>query len=235
MNEARILIVDDDAEVRNLLAEYLRKHGFVPETAENGTAMTAVLRRVPVDLVVLDVMMPGDDGFTLCRNLRARSSVPIIMLTARTEDTDRIVGLELGADDYLPKPFNPRELVARIKNILRRTQMARSPDETARYRFAGWIFDPVGRQLVSEGGESLSLTGAEHKLLSAFVERPQRVLSRDHLMEVCSGRELDPFDRSIDVLVSRLRQRLGDDARSGAIIKTVRSEGYVLVAPVEIV
>lgn len=231
----QILVVDDDEELRALLADYLRKHGFAPATAENGAAMMAALKRAPVDLIVLDVMMPGDDGLTLCRTLRARSAIPIIMLTARGEDTDRIVGLEMGADDYLPKPFNPRELVARIKNVLRRAQKSYHGAAGAdlRYQFAGWTFDVTLRQLVSPAGERAPVTGAEFKLLRAFVDRPHRILSRDQLMELCAGREIDPFDRSIDVLVSRLRQRFGDDARSGAIIKTVRSEGYMFVPDVE--
>lgn len=241
MSAERILVVDDDAELRTLLADYLRKHGFEPEVAKDGAELTEALKRRPVDLIVLDVMMPGEDGFTLCRNLRARSAIPIVMLTARAEDTDRIVGLELGADDYLAKPFNPRELVARIKNVLRRTHEARQLSQAGaepapavrRYRFRGHELDLLTRTLVTAEGARVTLTGAEFKLLRAFVDRPQRVLSRDQLMELCAGREIDPFDRSIDVLVSRLRQRLGDDARSSAIIKTVRSEGYVLVADVE--
>ena len=180
-------------------------------------------------------MMPGDDGLTLCRNLRARSQVPVIMLTARGEETDRIVGLEMGADDYLPKPFNPRELLARIKSILRRTRALPDnlqPDEARRLLFTGWALDTVTRNLHSPAGVVVALSGTEFRLLRIFLAHPNRVLTRDQLIDLMLSRDATPFDRSIDVQVSRLRHRLNDDAAQPAIIKTVRSQGYVLAAEV---
>ena len=231
-----ILIVDDDAEIRSLLTRYLEKNGLRATAVAEGRAMWRVLEAGAFDLVVLDVMLPGDDGLTLCRQLRAKSEIPVLMLTARGDETDRIVGLEMGADDYLPKPFSPRELLARIKVILRRTRSLppnlRAPDETP-LRFAGWRLEPAQRQLVSPAGVVTPIGAAEYKLLQVFLAHPQRVLSRDQLLDLSQGREADPLDRSIDVQVSRLRQRLGDDPRQPALIKTVRGEGYVLSAAVE--
>jgi two-component system OmpR family response regulator len=179
--------------------------------------------------VVLDLTLPGDDGLVLCRTLRARSDVPVIMLTARGAPLDRIVGLEMGADDYLAKPFEPRELLARIRSVLRRT--AGTPKIEAavrRLRFGAWSLDLVARHLVDEDGVVVTLSGAEFRLLNVFLERPNRILNRDQLLDLTHGREADSFDRSIDLQVSRLRQRLRDDARSPQLIKTVRSEGYIL-------
>jgi two-component system OmpR family response regulator len=231
-----ILIVDDDREIRTLLADYLHKHGYRVSAVPDGRALWSALDSGRVDLIILDVMLPGDDGFVLCRNLQARGNWPVIMLTAKGDDTDRIVGLELGADDYLPKPFNPRELLARIKSVLRRHRAV--PDNlqaqpAGTLRFAGWTLDLTGRNLVSPQQVVVPLSGAEFRLLRVFVTYPNRVLSRDQLMDLTVGREADPFDRSVDVQVSRLRQRLGDDAREPIIIKTVRGEGYVLAASVE--
>jgi two-component system, OmpR family, response regulator len=232
-----ILVVDDDRDIRDLLAEYLRQSGYRVSTAPEGRGMRQALSAGDVDLVVLDLMLPGEDGLTLCRELRARSSLPVIMLTARGEPVERILGLELGADDYVSKPFEPRELVARIRSVLRRSRASESaPDhrgQTGRLHFAGWTFDLRRRELVSPDGAVVSLSGAEYRLLAAFVTHPDRVLSRDQLMDMTKGREADPFDRSIDLRVSRLRQKLGDAARQSEIIKTVRSEGYVFVAPLE--
>jgi len=237
MNEsAHILLVDDDREIRTLLAEYLEKNGLRVSVARDGREMRRVLGRVHVDLIVLDVMMPGDDGLKLCRELRANSQVPIIMLTARGEDVDRILGLELGADDYLPKPFNPRELLGRIGAVLRRSAHAPRdpmPSEVAGYRFAGWRLDTTARALIDEDGTDVSLSGAEYRLLTVLLAHAGRVLSRTLLMELLRGRDLDPFDRSIDQRVRRLRQILRDDARSPRIIKTVYGEGYVIGVPVE--
>ncbi len=244
MNHANdhILIVDDDREIRTLIAEYLTRQGLRCTTAANGREMKEALSRHQVDLVVLDIMMPGEDGLTLCRNLRAaggpQAATPVLMLTARSEDMDRIIGLEMGADDYLPKPFVPRELLARIRAILRRTRaLPRNlePDHGAGriLCFAGWQLDTVARHLIDPAGTVVSLTGAEFRLLGVLLAHPQRVLSRDQLMELTQGREADVFDRSIDLLVSRLRQRLGDNAREPSIIKTVRNEGYVLACAVE--
>ncbi|HUX31654.1 MAG TPA: response regulator [Thiobacillus sp.] len=231
-----ILIVDDDAEIRSLLSNYLQKNGYRTTSVAEGKGMLAALDNERVDLIVLDLMLPGDDGLVLCRNLRVRSDIPVIMLTARGEDMDRILGLEMGADDYLPKPFNPRELLARIKSILRRAKALpgnREIDVAARIDFAGWELDTISRQLVSPQGMVVPLSGSEYRLLQVFLNHPNRILSRDQLMELMRGRGTDPFERSIDVQVSRLRHRLADDAKEPAIIKTVRGEGYILSAQVE--
>jgi two-component system, OmpR family, response regulator len=233
---AHILVVDDDREIRTLLAAYLEKNGLRVSVARDGKELRRALSRAHVDLVVLDVMMPGDDGLTLCRELRATSQIPIIMLTARAEDVDRIVGLELGADDYLPKPFNPRELLGRISAVLRRTAQAPRdpiPSAVAGYRFAGWRLDTTTRALTHEDGTTVSLSGAEYRLLAVLLAHGGRVLSRVQLMELLRGRDFDPADRSIDVRVSRLRQLLRDDARTPEIIKTVYGEGYVIGVPVQ--
>lgn len=237
-----ILIVDDDRDIRQLLADYLEKQGLRCTAAADGREMKAALETHRIDLVVLDLMMPGEDGLTLCRNLRAsggpHANTPILMLTARGEDMDRIIGLEMGADDYLAKPFVPRELFARIRAVLRRTRalppnLDAAPPANARLlRFAHWCLDTVNRHLVDAEGTVVALSGAEYRMLAVFLSHPQKVLSRDQLMELTQGREADVFDRSIDLLVSRLRQRLGDNAREPAIIKTVRNEGYVLAAEV---
>ena len=231
-----ILIVDDDAEIRGLLRDYLAKNGFEASVAADGKAMWSALDRARVDLIVLDLMLPGDDGLTLCRTLRARAETPVIMLTALGEDTDRIVGLEMGADDYLAKPFNPRELLARIRSVLRRHRSLPTnlrADQAREIAFAGWRLDTVARHLVSGAGEVRSLSGVEYQLLRVFLSHPNQVLSRDQLMLLTKGHEADPMDRSIDIGVSRLRQRLGEDAGEPAIIKTVRGEGYVLAVAVE--
>ncbi len=226
-----LLIVDDDREIRGLLAQYLERHEFRTTAVADGREMRRVLERSHVDLLVLDLMLPGEDGLSLCRELRSRSQVPIIMLTARGEDIDRIIGLELGADDYLAKPFNPRELLGRIKAVLRRAAHApRDPDpESVRcFRFGGWRLDTITRTLSEESGRQVALSGAEYRLLAVLLASANRVLSRTQLTELLRGRDADPFDRSIDVRVSRLRQILGDDARSPQIIKTVYGEGYVV-------
>ena len=232
-----ILIVDDDAEIRSLLCDYLRKNGYRASVAADGKAMWTALARGKGDLIVLDLMLPGEDGLTLCRDLRAKSDTPVIMLTARGEETDRIVGLEMGADDYLGKPFSPRELLARVKSVLRRYRsLPRSlrADDARRIAFAGWCLDVAARHLVSPEGVVTPLSGAELQLLKIFLSHPNRVLSRDQLMVLAKGREADPTDRTIDIQVSRLRHRLGDDPADPKIIKTVRGEGYVLAAAVEL-
>ena len=226
-----ILIVDDDAEIRTLLVRYLEKNELRATAVGDGRAMWQALDAAVFDLIVLDLMLPGDDGLTLCRDLRARSDIPVVMLTARGEETDRVVGLEMGADDYLAKPFSARELLARIKSVLRRTRSLPPnlrPDDDARIRFGGWTLDTQQRRLIAADGEVTALSGAEYRLLRIFVEHPNRVLNRDQLVELTQGREAEALDRSIDVQVSRLRHRLGDDPREPAIIKTVRGEGYVL-------
>jgi two-component system OmpR family response regulator len=230
-----ILIVDDDREIRSLLADYLETNGYRASAAAEGVAMEQALREAGVDLVVLDLNLPGEDGLTLCRKLRARSNLPVIMLTARGEPLDRILGLEMGADDYLPKPFEPRELLARIRSVLRRSQAlpgARGAAGEAPLHFAGWTLDPVARHLRNPQGVAIMLSGAELRLLKVFLEHPNRVLNRDQLLNFTHGRDADPFDRAIDIQISRLRQKLNDDARSPRIIKTVRNGGYVMAVPV---
>ena len=232
-----ILVVDDDAEIRSLLGDYLRKNGYRATAVADGKAMWTALSRGKVDLVVLDLMLPGEDGLSLCRKLRSESDTPVIMLTARGEETDRIVGLEMGADDYLPKPFNPRELLARIKSVLRRSRSLPAnlrADDARALRFAGWTLDVIARNLVSAGGIVSPLSGAEFQLLRIFLSHPNHVLTRDQLMVLAKGHEAEPFDRSIDLQVSRLRHRLGDDPAEPRIIKTVRGYGYVLAVPVEV-
>ncbi|WP_096701171.1 response regulator [Magnetospirillum sp. 15-1] len=232
-----ILVVDDDREIRDLLTKFMMRHGLRVSAAKDGVEMMKVLDERRIDLVVLDLMLPGDDGLTLCRRMReTRSGVPIIMLTAMGEDTDRIVGLEMGADDYVAKPFNPRELLARIKAVLRRTQ---GTDETAPGRsgtkvsFLGWTLDLASRDLLSPDGVMVALSAGEFGLLQVFVEHPRRVLSRDQLLDFARGRSAVPFDRSIDIQVSRLRRRICDDARDPQIIKTVRGGGYLFTPEVE--
>ena len=232
-----ILIVDDDTEIRTLLSQYLHKNGYKTSVAADGKAMWTVVSRSKVDLIVLDLMLPGDDGLTLCRKLRSESDTPVIMLTARGEETDRIVGLEMGADDYLAKPFNPRELLARIKSVLRRTRsLPRNlrDDDARAFAFSGWRLDSIARHLISPQGVVTPLSGAEYQLLRIFLGHPNHVLSRDQLMLLAKGREADPLDRSLDLQVSRLRQRLGDAPSDPQIIKTVRGEGYVLAVAVEV-
>ena len=231
-----ILIVDDDAETRSLLQQYLQKQGYRVTSAADGKALRGSLLTARPDLIVLDLMLPGEDGLQLCRDLRSRSNLPVIMLTARGEETDRIVGLEMGADDYLAKPFNPRELLARIKSVLRRARSLPEnlePDAVNSFAFAGWTLDVATRNLTAPDGVVVPLSGTEFKLLRAFLAHPNRVLSRDQLIDFMISRDAGPFDRAIDVQVSRLRQRLRDDAREPRIIKTVRGEGYVLAAQVE--
>jgi len=233
-----ILVVDDDADIRQLLGDYLRRNGLRVTQAADGRDMRAVLETSDVDLIVLDVMMPGEDGLSLCRNLRAgkHRAIPVVMLTARDEETDRIVGLEMGADDYVVKPFSSRELLARITAVLRRARMLPpnlQVSEAARLiRFGQWRLDTSARHLLDEAGTAYPLSGGEFRLLRVFIDHPQRVLSRDQLLNLTRGRDAELFDRSIDLLVSRLRQRLGDDAREQTFIKTVRSEGYVFSQPV---
>ena len=230
-----ILIVDDDRDIRDLLSEYLQKQGYRASVAADGRAMRTVLSRTEPALIVLDLMLPGEDGLALCREVRAQSDVPIIMLTARGEEVDRIVGLEMGADDYLSKPFSPRELVARIKSILRRTRALPSnlkPDQAKMLHFAGWTLDVTTRNLVSPAGVTIALSGTDYKLLRIFLDHPNRVLTRDQLIDMTQSRDAGPFDRSIDLQVSRLRRRLNDNPKEPSIIKTARGEGYVLAAEV---
>ena len=226
-----LLIVDDDPEICDLLQDYLQQNGYRVSVVGDGRGMWRTLERERIDLIVLDVMLPGDDGLTLCRQLRTASDVAVIMLTALGEDTERIIGLEMGADDYLAKPFNPRELLARIRGVLRRARG--DIGETEKVRFSDWTLDRNVRHLISPDGVVTNLSTGEYRLLEAFIGHPNRVLSRDQLMDILQGRDWGPFDRSIDVQVSRLRRRLRDDARESAMIKTVRGEGYLFTAKVK--
>jgi len=230
-----ILVVDDDPEIRHLLKQYLEKNGYQVSTVGEGSGMWMTLGRTRVDLIVLDLMLPGVDGLELCRDLRARSKVPVIMLTARGDEMDRVLGLEMGADDYLAKPFSARELLARIKVVLRRVRdlpLDILADAPGHLSFAGWTLDTRSQHLTSPAGLVVPLSQAEFRLLQTFLIHPNRVLSRDQLLDLTQGREARPFDRSIDVLIGRLRKHLGDDAREPRLIKTVRGLGYTLAARV---
>ncbi|HEY4199785.1 MAG TPA: response regulator transcription factor [Devosiaceae bacterium] len=228
----RISIVEDDPEIRRLLLARLEKEDFRVDAANGGAGFDRlVLSRGFPDLVILDIMLPGEDGFSICRRIRAQSRVPIIMLTARGDDIDRIVGLELGADDYVAKPFNPRELVARIRAILRRIEPL--PLERERYRLGPLEVDISARAVVLATGETVDLTAGEFDLLGCFLSRPQRVLSREQLIEWTRGRDADPFDRTIDVQMSRLRRKLTEAGADG-LFKTIRNAGYILTESVRL-
>jgi two-component system OmpR family response regulator len=239
MQPDHILIVDDDREIRELLGTYLEKNGLRVTKAPSGKHMRTALDDVAIDLIVLDLMLPGEDGLTLCRDLRAgkHKNIPILMLTARGDEADRILGLEMGADDYLAKPFAPRELLARIRSVLRRARMLppnlQVQEPAHLLSFGEWQLDTTGRHLVDASGTLVPLSGAEYRLLRVFLDHPQRVLNRDQLLNLTQGRDAELFERSIDLLVSRLRQRLNDGAREPRYIKTVRSEGYVFSAAVQ--
>ena len=237
-----ILVVDDDREIRDLLGRFLAKHGYRVTTAADGREMAKAINDWSIDLIVLDLMLPGDDGLTLCRNLRAESNMPVIMLTAMGEDTDRIIGLEMGADDYMAKPFNPRELLARVKAVLRRAEnepgrraaraVPEGEGETVMV-FAGWRLNLDRRELTSPDDALVQLSGGEYELLAAFVSRPQRVLSREQLLDLARGRDAQPFDRAIDVQVSRLRRKIEADPNNPVFIKTVRGGGYMFTPAVD--
>ncbi|MDQ9169358.1 response regulator [Oxalobacteraceae bacterium R-40] len=227
----RILIVDDDFDIRSLLADYLESNGFHALTAPDGMSMARVLAEQKIDLVVLDWNMPGEDGLSLCRKLRANSNLPIIMLTARGEPVDRIIGLETGADDYVSKPFEPRELLARIRSLLRRSHAPVAGSASAlrqQLQFANWTLDCDAGHLIAADGMIVMLSSAELRLLKVFLDNPKRVLSRDQLLNHTQGSDAGALDRAIDIQVSRLRQKLNEDARSPQIIKTVRNGGYML-------
>lgn len=234
---AHLLIVDDDREILDLVSRFLRKHGYRVTGARNGIEMRERLAAADIDLIILDLMLPGEDGLALCREIRSRSLLPIIMLTALGEDTDRIVGLEMGADDYLSKPFNSRELLARVKAVLRRTALEPGKPPTAAsgktVEFAGWRLDLVRRELTSPEGAVTDLSAGEYDMLIAFIEHPQRVLSRDQLLDLARSRVATPFDRSVDVQVSRLRRKLERGRDGSALIKTVRGVGYIFSPAVE--
>jgi len=231
---AHVLVVDDDREIRDLLARYLGRHGYRVTGARDGMEMRRALANWSIDLVILDLMLPGEDGLSLCRGLRTRSQIPVIMLTAIGEEADRIVGLEMGADDYLPKPFNPRELIARMKAVLRRTGpgAASTPAAGRVLCFSGWKLDRGLRRLRSPDGLDVDLSTGEFDLLVAMAEHPQQVLTRDQLLDLAHGRAEAPFDRSIDMQISRLRRKIEPDPKQAQLIKTVRGGGYVFAATV---
>jgi two-component system OmpR family response regulator len=231
-----LLIVDDDREIRSLLAEQLEKVGYAVHTAANGTEMFAVLNGAAIDLIILDLNLPGEDGLSLCREMRSRRNLPIIMLTARSEAVDRVIGLEVGADDYVTKPFEPRELVARVRSVMRRTHAVNAPPEShhpRRAHFRGWTLDFETRRLTDPRGRVVMLSGAEFSLLKFFVEHPNDVLTREQLLTVASNAgSVESSSQRADLQISRLRHKLGDAARSADLIMTVRSQGYVLAAAV---
>lgn len=236
----RILVVDDDAEIRALLSEFLERHGYSVATAAGGAEMDRLLAVDRFDLAVLDVMMPGEDGLAILRRMQTRGAMPVIMLSAVGTDVDRIVGLEMGAEDYLSKPCNPRELLARIRTVLRRVRMpnAAEPPPTPApadveptHRFAGWALSLPMRLLLDPDNVVVTLTDGEFRLLRAFIEHPRRVLSRDQLLEYSSGADSESYDRAIDVQVSRLRRKL-DRGRDSDLIRTLRNEGYMFTAAV---
>ncbi|HWK63536.1 MAG TPA: response regulator [Rhizobiaceae bacterium] len=231
-----IAVVEDDREIRTLVASLLTREGFEVAPCRGADELDRLLSRRRVDLVLLDLMLEGEDGLSICRRLQTRDlPVPVLMVTAKSDDIDRIIGLEIGADDYLPKPFNPRELIARAKAILRRTRGAHRPSAMAgrTFMFAGWHLDVGSRQLTGPEGGLVELTGGEFDLLVALVTHPQRVLTRDQLLDWTRGRDAGPYDRTIDVQLSRLRRKLNDDPKAPAIIRTVRGGGYLFAPRVE--
>jgi two-component system OmpR family response regulator len=236
MAGAHILIVDDHREIRDLVARALAREGFRVSAAADGRAMRKLMADSRVDLILLDLMLPGEDGLSLCRTLRAESDTPIIMLTAKGDEVDRVIGLEMGADDYLPKPFGSRELVARIRAVLRRTRNRAEPApperRPRRYRFDRWELDTGARELLRDDGVTIPLSTGEFDLLMVMVERPQRVLSREQLLDLAGRRSANVLDRSIDTQVSRLRKKLEIDAGDPKIIKTVWGGGYMFTPTV---
>jgi two-component system OmpR family response regulator len=230
-----ILLVEDDAEIGELISRYLENNGMAVSWVESGEAFDRKLATTGYDIIILDLNLPGEDGLSICRRVSASREIPIIIVTAKGEDVDKIVGLEMGADDYLVKPFNPRELLARVRAVLRRAEpQARGNDDAAKqtFQFLGWRVNLLAREVVSPTGAKVAMTGAEFDLLHAFCENPNRVLTRDQLINMTHGRTAGPFERSIDVLVSRLRQKLEKDPKAPSMIQTIRSEGYMLSAPV---
>lgn len=233
-----VLIVEDDRDTRDLVTRFLKQNNYRVTAVPEGRAMRKALADGRYDLVILDLMLPGEDGLSLCRDIRTRSGLPVIMVTAKGEETDRIVGLEVGADDYLPKPFNPRELLARIRAVMRRSAAPPPPLAGASqgkvYQFDRWSMDADRREVVDDRGDSAGLTAGEFDLLLALVERPGRVLSRDQLLDIVGGREGHAFDRAIDAQICRLRRKIEPDPAAPRLIKTIRSGGYVLTAPVHV-
>jgi len=228
-----ILVVDDDRDLREQVVSYLREHGYTTHAAADAIEMERQLHAAPIDLVILDVMMPGEDGLSICRRLAASGGPAIIMVSAMGQEVDRVLGLELGADDYLPKPCSPRELLARIRAVFRRLEERRgeAPTRGRTFQFSGFRLDAVRRQLRSPGGATILLTAGEYSLLTAFLEHPQRIMSRDQLLEVARGSQVDVFDRAVDVQISRLRRKL-NSCCDVEIIRTVRGLGYLFDSPV---
>ncbi len=225
---SRVAVVEDDPEISRMMTTYMTDHGFEVTAARNGRDLDRVMSGAKIDCVILDVGLPGEDGLSICRRLRGKSTVPIIMVTGRGTETDRIVGLELGADDYLPKPFNPRELVARVRAVMRRSAGGDMPQVQAPQVlvFEGWRLDMARRQLSSPDGAPRSLTSGEFNILSIFCQNPRKVLSRDDLLDLLHGRAAAVFDRSIDVQISRLRRKIETNLKDPSFIKTVRYGGY---------
>jgi two-component system OmpR family response regulator len=235
-SEPHILIVEDDREIRALVTRLLRANGYRVSAAGDGREMEHVLNGARIDLILLDIMLPGEDGLSLCRRLRSQSFMPIIVLSAKGEEIDRVLGLEMGADDYVAKPFNPRELLARIKAVLRRTGARSNEDEplgASEYRFCGWRMDTIKRKVFDPSGAVIAITDAEFDLLRVLLSRTQRILSRDQLMDLTQGRAAGPTERSIDILVARLRRKMSQDSLDPDFIRTVRSGGYMFTLPVE--
>ena len=229
MTTPHILIVEDDKDIGLLVAKYLKANEMRVSIAENGRAMDRIVADTRISLIVLDRMLPGEDGLSICRRLRATSDIPIIILTAQADEVERIVGLEMGADDYLGKPFSPRELLARIRAVLRRRDDAHSTAASPKrsYKFAGWSLDGTMRRLYDPGGARVELTGAEFEVLLVFCERPGRTLSRDQIIDLTQGREAAPSERSVDILISRLRRKLERDPKDPELLQTIRSSGYL--------
>lgn len=230
-----ILLVDDERSIREPLAHFLQKQGFRVTQAQDAAAARARLSAYAIDLVILDIMMPGEDGLSLTRHIRETGELPVILLTARSEETDRIVGLEMGADDYVVKPFSPRELAARVKVVLRRTANGgtrQHAPETGAYAFSGWVLKSGERALIDQDGVSVALSTGEYNLLLALVQRPRAVLTRDQLLDLTQGREAAPFDRAIDNQISRLRRKIEADPKNPELIRTVWGGGYTLAAEV---
>ncbi len=235
MPAATLLIVEDDLEISRLVSDFMRREGFEVEVADTANAMDAVLRRLQPDLIILDLMLPGEDGLSICRRLRQSDNIPILILSAKSDEIDRVVGLELGADDYLTKPFGPRELLARVRALLRRAQGAPQRAASRRFAFDRFVTDLDARSVeIADGATQLplQLTSAEFDLLSCFVQRPRRVLSRDQILDWTRGRSAEPFDRTVDMLISRLRRKLETASPGSNLITTVRNGGYLFTAPV---
>src|SRR5262245_5507923 len=232
-SDAVVVLVEDDEDIRRLVRDLLAREGFAVEVADTAAALDQVLARWRPDLVILDLMLPGEDGLSICRRLRGRGGVPILMLTAKSDPVDRVVGLEMGADDYVTKPFDPRELLARVAILMRPSRNHGQPEVSRRFAFEGLVIDLDARRLETAAGRPVALTSAEFDLLACFVVRPRRVLSRDQLLDWTRGRDADPFDRTIDMTISRLRKKVEAAAPGLNLIATVRNNGYLFVPAVK--